>query len=383
MLKLKRIRQRLSSFGAAVLLVVATILSTFLYSGTAVAGQVTSRFIKLSSSAASATDVTYQHSFVANTTHTIRGIVVQYCSNSPLVNTTCTAPSGFDTNESSLAIANQTGISGFTVDAATNTNTLVLINAGGSAVTGGSTTVAFDAGAGGASDGYVNPSATNTTYYARIVTYTSTAGATGYTSTNVDAGATHTDDGGVAISTANTITITAKVQETLTFCVYTGANCAAGGSAVVLGDANGVLANTALVYTDNSSKFDLATNASAGAVVRMKGDTLKTPGGTFSIDPYGNACTADSVASNVEQFGVRVTSSGAPLAAIAPYNCSAGNHGFDVTNTNTTYGQTIANTGGGALDVQTGTMEFAAKSALTTEAGVYTTTLIFIATATY
>ena len=166
--------------------------------------------------------------------------------------------------------------------------------------------------------------------------------------------------------------------------LFRSANCAAGGSAVALGDpGTGVLANTSLVYTDNSSKFDLATNASAGAIVRMKGDTLKTPGGTFSITPHGTTCTADSVSTSVEQFGVRVSSSGAPLAAIAPYNCASGNHTFDVANTNTTYGQSIADTGGGALDVQVGTMEFAAKAALTTEAGIYTTTITFIATATY
>jgi hypothetical protein len=300
-------------------------MASLFYSPRAHAAQVTSRYIELSSSAASATDVIYSVGFTAGSTHTIQGIVIQFCSNSPLVNTSCTAPAGFNINEAGLAVANQAGISGFTIDASTNTNTLVIVNGGGSAVTAGVTAITFDLGSTGLTDGVTNPSATNTTYYARIVTYTTTAGATNYVDTDIDndatvnAGVPHSDDGGVALSTANQITLTAKVQETLTFCVYTGANCAAGGSAVALGDpSTGVLANTALVYTDNTSKFDLATNASAGAIVRMKGDTLKTPGGTFSIDPHGATCTADSASNSVEQFGVRVTPSAAPLAAVMP-----------------------------------------------------------------
>lgn len=380
----KRWRQRVAQSRLAVMLFVLTLGVCVFVMSPAHAAQVTSRFIQVTSSAASATDVTYTVSFKAGSSHTVRGIVVQFCGNSPLVNTGCTAPTGFNLGPATLALANQVGISGFTVDTVNSTtNTLIITNAAGSALTGGTTVVAFDAGSSGGADGVTNPSPNNQTYYARIVTYTTVAGAQGYVDTNVDTAAAHTDDGGIALSTASQITITSKVQETLTFCVYTGVNCAAGGTAVALGDANGVLANTALVYTDSSSKFDLATNASAGAIVRLKGDTLKTAGGTFSIDPHGTTCTADSVVTSLEQFGVRVTASGAPLVPDVPYNCAAGNHTFDVANTNTAYGQAIADTGGGALDIQTGTMEFAAKSALTTEAGIYTTTITFIATATY
>jgi hypothetical protein len=387
-------RQRSAQLVAVAVLVIATLLANLLYASLAHASQVTTRFIEMSDSRASATDVTYTVGFKAGSSHTIKGIVVQFCSNSPLVNTACTAPAGFDSNYAGLAIANQVGISGFALAAATNggtsnTNTIILTKAGGSAVVGGTTTVSFDLGSTGASDGITNPTATNTTFYARIVTYGGATGdtnAAGYLDTNVDVVGAHNDDGGIAISTANAITITSKVQETLTFCVYTGVNCAAGGTAVALGDANGVLANTALVYTDASSKFDLATNASAGAIVRMKGDTLKTPGGTFSIDPdldVAGVCQPDSSANNIEQFGMRLTISALPLEPVTPYGCGAATHTFNPAFANTTYGVAIADTSGGALDVQTGTMEFAAKSALTTEAGIYSTTLIFIATATY
>jgi hypothetical protein len=381
----KRWRQRFTQSSVAAILFVTTIAASIYVAQPVHASQVTSRFIKVSDSRGSATDVTYNISFKAGSNHTVRGIVVQFCGNSPLVNTGCTAPVGMDINKATLVLANQSGISGFAVDTTNSTaNTLIITNAGGSALTGGTTVVAFDAGSTGLSDGITNPTPINQTYYARIVTYATVVAAQGYTDTNADVVGPHNDDGGIALSTANAITLTSKIQETLTFCVYTGINCAAGGTAVALGDVNGVLANTALVYTDASSKFDLATNASTGAVVRMKGDTMKTPGGTFSLDPYvGPGCTADSVATNTEQFGVRVTVSGAPLTPNANYGCAVGNHSLSVANITSTYGDPIADTGGLALDIQTGTMEFAAKSALTTEAGIYTSTMIFIATATY
>ncbi len=112
----------------------------------------------------------------------------------------------------------------------------------------------------------------------------------------------------------------------------------------------------------------------------MKGDTLKS--GSFTITPDGAACTADVTATGVEQFGVRISTAGLGQTATAPYNCLAGRHGFDSTNTNTVYGQEIASTLG-ATDISTSTIELAAKSAGTTEAGVYTSTLTLVATATY
>jgi hypothetical protein len=180
--------------------------------------------------------------------------------------------------------------------------------------------------------------------------------------------------------------VTAKVQETLRFCVWIITNCAAGGTAIALGDPNGVLTDTTTTYT-NTANFDLASNALGGVMVRLKGDTLTS--GAFTISPHGTnagACVADSVATNVEQFGVRVVTYGAgqgdPLAVADQFDCLAGNHKFDPTFTNTTYGQEFVRTTG-ATDISTTNFELAAKAAGTTEAGIYTTTLQLIATATY
>jgi hypothetical protein len=64
------------------------------------------------------------------------------------------------------------------------------------------------------------------------------------------------------------------------------------------------------------------------------------------------------------------------------YGWDADAAGLDATKVGSSYGDSIGATTG-ALDEEESNMIFAAKSALTTEAGIYTTDLNFIATGTY
>ncbi len=367
----------------AVSLIVATVLPV-LQSSTANAAQVQSRSIQISESAASATSVKYHVSFKTATTGSVGGYVLEFCDNSPIIgDTTCGAIAGFNigaptvTNQS-VGGAGIEDLSTFTTASALTTHTLALSAGSAVAMTSGNV-ASFDL------TSVTNPSTVNHTYYARVYTYGSAGGATGYLLANPSAGAAVVDSGGFALSTAQQVTVTAKVQEQLSFCVYTGANCAAGGSTVNLGDTNGVLAQYNTSYQDASTKFDIATNAQTGAIVNLKMDTLKS--GANSIAAQGVACTADSIATNVAQFGVRVSNVGAaPLVATSPYDCAATNHTLDTNNTTGTtspYGQTVANTTSQPLATTTGTVEFSAKAALTTPAGIYTTTANFIATGTF
>ncbi|MDB5164294.1 MAG: exported protein of unknown function [Candidatus Saccharibacteria bacterium] len=325
---------------------------------------ITSRSIKMSNSAIGGVAI-HHVAFTTAATYNVASVEIQYCTD-PFIGAACTAPTGLDVNEATpLTINNQVGITGMTLHAITSTNRVVLTRSTSSITS--ATAVSFDLGTGVGNDGIKNPT-TLGTFYARIGTFASTDG-TG----------AQQDAGGVALSTANQLTITAKVQETLTFCVYvTGVNCAGGtGTALALGDVNGVLSSTTTDYT-GSAKFGLASNAPA-VVVRMKGATLTA--GTFTITQQGTTCTADSTTSSVEQFGVRVTP-GTNVTADPVYACGSGLHAFDGANTVGTYGDDIASTAVPLDEVQS-TMEFNAKAATTTEASVYTTTLTFIATGTF
>lgn len=331
--------------------------------------QVTSRAITMSSSVASASATSYNVTFT-QTSGTVKGVIVDFCSNSPLIGDTCSAPGTFSVGTPTVNYT--TGLTaGYTASALNSGRTLSLVKAAGDAnVTAVDFTITT----------VTNPAALGT-FYARIFTFPNDTGADSPATYTDTAPGTNYNYGGIALSTANQLVITAKVQESITFCAYTtGSDCSgASGTAIALGDGNGVLANTASTYT-NTAKFGLASNAQNGVIVRMKGDTLLSGGN--SITSQGSSCTADSSNTTVEQFGLRISTAGAGVTADAPYNCSAGNHALDTANTNTTYGQAIAHTTAGNDESQT-TMEFSAKSATSSEAGIYTSTLTFIATGTY
>jgi hypothetical protein len=349
-------------------------LITGLSPGTAFAyNMLTSRSITMSTTSNGATNVAYKVSFTTVTDNqTIGSVVVEFCANSPIIGDSCSIASGFNTNYGSLSLNNVTGnISGLSIDTTDSTSNKVVLTRTAGSVSNGP--VSFELG-NGTTNGISNPPTDNTTFYAKIFTLTNTTGALTPTEP-----AAATDAGGVALSTASQLNVTAKVQETLTFCVYTAADCATGGTAVALGDSNGVLSSTSTTYTATAN-YDLASNAFGGVSVKMLGDTLKS--GSFSITPDGSSCAADVATTSVEQFGVRIATVGAAQTAAAPYDCASSHHGFDLSSTNTLYGDEIATTSG-ATDVSSSQLEFAAKSAGTTEAGVYTTTLSLIATATY
>lgn len=368
-------------YSAVAGLMVFSVLLVLMPSKAHAYSQVSSRSILMSSTDPGATNVAYQVGFTTVTNgQTVGSVVVEVCANSPIIGDTCTAPTGFSFNKSTLSINNLTGnITGLSVDTTDSTaNRIVLTRTTGTVANG---PVSFALG-NGTSNGITNPTSAAGTFYGRIMVLTTTDGTiTGGNENNA------TDAGGVAISTANQLHVTAKVQESLQFCVYagdvtSGATCATGGSDVSLGDTNGVLASNSTTYTNNAN-FDVASNAVSGVSIHMQGTTLTS--GSFTIDPAGPACIADPTSTSTEMFGIRMLTLPSGMTSTAPYNCASGHHAFD-SNTSTgipsEFGEEIAHTTG-ASDVLTSTLEFAAKSSLTSEAGVYTTTLTFIATATY
>jgi hypothetical protein len=229
------------------------------------------------------------------------------------------------------------------------------------------------------------------------------------------------------MSTAAQITVTAKVAERIVFCVYTtgdsdscGENAGTGddksGTAITLGDNNGVLspagpfvsAYNATPTPDEGTRFSITTNASQGATVRLKGYTLATgPNGTGNTITPNVAANASSPGN--EQFGLCVDPDGASgLSIDTVYDgdptdndfveCAAttntagsGNTGgagtaefaFDDTGTGTTslYGDSLATKIAG--DYSTGKISFIGNISNSTEAGIYTTILTFIATGVY
>ena len=374
MIKVNRGRRALY-VAAAVALVVVSMLSGF--AGKAAAGQVQQRSITMSSSNAGASSTSYHVVFKIATAGNVGGIVVDFCDNTPLIgDTTCTVPTGFTVTATPTFTTTGTMGGGWSATQL-NTGQVFLLSNSTPVNFAVNDTVDFTI------TSATNPTTDNHSFYARIVTYaTSAAMSSGYTVSGTTRAANPggVDNGGIAMSTAKVINITARVMDTLSFCVY-NTTCGDDPSITLGHGANNVLDTSAI--DTNVVNFSLSTNAQNGGFVRLKGDTLKA--GTNDIDPAG--ATPFTFTAGTEKFGVKVTTSGTNITAASPYNsATADTYGFDVTtagdNVTTTYGDLLATLTAPANN-SVSTITFAAAASNTTAAGIYTAAEQLIATGTF
>ncbi|HEX5448290.1 MAG TPA: hypothetical protein VFW90_03785, partial [Candidatus Saccharimonadales bacterium] len=299
MRKNKIIDRGLLSFIAIIMMLAPSLLTAFLRPNLALAKQLSNRSVSIGSSKAGATDVVYTVSFdVGQDTTPLKGIVVQFCDSSsgPLIGNPCTGPTGFTLTPASLSVpaASQTigGVAvtnAYAVDTThSNANTLILTNSTGNAATAGQT-VSFVLGT-GAGDGVANPSTVGT-FYARLLTYSDDSAASGYATNGQTPGA-YLDDGGIALSTANQLTTTARVQEHLTFCVGT----------TTVNDYNTVVSDKcADAFTGScGTSVDLGILDSTAISTSPVQTAAGTPG-------FGNGCTGAAMVQTNAVHGVVIS----------------------------------------------------------------------------
>ncbi len=424
--KLRRVAK--SAYAALALALASAGLVPMLYSHAFAYGQVTTRSIKMSSAKVNATSVSYLVTFSPATTATaIHGIAVDFCSNDPLPGDTCTLPASFDVTATptvtGTTIPGESSCS-FTASGANNTpgyRTLILDD---SACTG----TPSGAAASFTVSTVHNPN-TLGTFYARIFTFgTSGQAATWAAASSGDGSSTTNvvDAGGVALSTVSDINITARVMEQITFCTsstdISASTCASATAPVNLTIGHAVGTTTAIDSSavDAASAWtQLSTNATNGAIVRMKdltigagscggltrdnGVSCEIPGeGVLS----GSPLTASAITKGTAEFGMCVVPniSGSGVVKDAPYddggatNCAAtttpamtGNdttalYGLDDSTSNdnvvSTYGDTVYHTAA-PVNQTTSALNFAATASLTTPAGIYSQSESLIATGSF
>ena len=389
------------------------------------AAMITSRSLKLSSSAnGSVTTATpgdggngqkAKHTVeftMATGTATMGSIAIIYCDN-PIPQTACTSSTAATGNASNLtaatlsATAGTAGGTGWALDTTTSNPTItnygtcngsgttrqncVLLKASSAGANSAGTVTIRIAYGGGASDYITNPTTDNATFYARIVVFSDT----GYT--------TVVDNGSVANSTAQQIDVTAKVQETLNFSVGApdgtvdlfpapGTTCApfTDDGALPLGDSNGVLSFTTAY--DAHSYFRISTNANGGAYIYYSGGTLTNSTGSGDISAIGT--TATNSTPGTEQFGLGLDSgdTNQSLTDIvsggeASYNQAAGL----LTNSSTKFAFDTASVttpvavahSAGPIVCDTAAVRYLGNISTTVEPGIYTTKLTYIAAPVY
>lgn len=417
---------------AALLLVASLPLLSF---GRASATQLSTRSITLSDSANSGTSITSGVGSGVNVSYEVgftsigaaSSLVIDFCSQDPIVNDTCTAPTAMNASSASLNAAAITGT------VSTTTNNWAVTAAAGQVkihddnVAGSNPTHDIQAAT---PQVFTLSGITNTstvgTFYARIYTYANNSYGTYSNSTAVG---TFVDYGGIALSTTSVITITARVQEQISFCVtsadpttWTGTNdcsdTAVGSNlpAVTLGHGSPTAVLDATATDTGSIWTQLSTNATHGAVINLRnsntscgglsadnGATCAIPavgagGSSASALPAGTAAFGMFVNTYTPSGGIGTTGAGGinAIGSVTPtaayYNGAHTTtstpvwYGMDTTtsgnNVTSTYGSTVATT---SLPVYRAENQyiFGATAGLSTPAGIYTANLSLVATGTF
>jgi len=308
------------------------------------AAQITGRKVTIGSSVASAS-TTYSFTFTVPQATVIKSASFSACTTA---SGSCTPAPGFSNPNTSTLTAQPINLgdaAGWAVDT-TTVGVLKLKKTANVAAPTGSQTVGFSS--------VTNPSATNSTFYMRIATFSDDAYTTGI------------DTGVVAASTAGQITVTAAVDETLTFTLAT--------ATVALGTLS-----TGVTGTGTSS-MTLATNAATGYSVSYSGTTLTS--GTNTITAMAGAAST----TNSKQFGVNLMLNTTPAIGS---NVSGGGTGAPAAGYGTTNSFKFLTTGDviASATVPTNsnvfTTSYIANIDGATAAGAYSTVLTYTATANF
>lgn len=339
--------------------------------GNVSAAQITSRRLTLGSSA-SATATTYNFRYTVPSATVVKSVRYQFCT---IASGACVVPNLWVNTGATLNSFTNVG-TGFTVDLATNADSLGMVSAGNATAPTTPVTVQFN--------NVTNPTLTTQpfTYYVRISTY-SAANYTGAIDTGV-----------VAAAIVNQITLTGTMPESLIFCTggtVTGTDCSTATSGAV--SFNQFFSPTTTATA--TSQMVASTNAGTGYTITVSGATM-TSG--------GNVITAMSAATTsiigTRQFGLNLEANTVPAigAAINPASSAAGGSTLQanpgagygtIDNYKFVSGDTVANsdfqTGGTnrASDAQNYTVSYIVNVNGSLAAGTYTTTLSYICTATF
>jgi hypothetical protein len=346
---------------AKVLLVSLLFASFFPAVASAGAGTVTARKLTLGSSAISAS-TTHKFDFTLSGTDNLGPIKFEYCT---AASGACGTVTGLDVD--SVSLSAQTGATGFSLDATTTTATVIGITRTAASASG-AVSYTFSSA--------TNPSTTNNTFYVRITTYT----ANNFSGSD--------DTGTVAASTAQQITLTGTMDESLVFCVgASGANCSAltsSGGAVSFNDR---FSSTTTRYA--TSEMIASTNGVSGYVVTINGSTLTCSAcsGTPTIAAMGTqsangAATTSSTGS--AQFGLNFRNNATPDVG-ADKSGGSGDYGTNygtVDNFRFFSADTVASATGPS-DATQFTASYIVNVPGSQAAGTYTATMTYIATATF
>lgn len=268
-----------------------------------------------------------------------------------------TTPDGVcDGTAETLVASGATSAQWNVVFSGTEGRTITLTSGGATAVVAAASEICVKIGenatGGAANSQYINTS----TNGSKVITLSAGSGAdTGSVTVNILA-----DD---------QVAVTATVSQSLTFSI--------SDNTIEFG----TLSASAAQYADNAAgdaseveahTLTVGTNAANGYTMTLNGSTLTS--GAHTIDSIGASNAASSA--GTEQFGIRMTATGGSGAVSAPYADSG--FAFD----SAAFPDNVASASGSSANTVY-SVRYLANIAAETEAGAYTATLTYVATANF
>jgi hypothetical protein len=336
------------------------------------AGQLTSRSAVVSTSAGAATGVAYTIGFTLSGSQSLGSVKFEICD-SPVSTSACAG-----TGNSSGASFGSSTFGSMSLGVGWSIGSQTGAGAGGTSLVLTHSAASLSGAAVAVINNVTNPTANNKQYYLRISTYTDTVAATpAYPGT---------DFGGIALGTAQPITVSGTMPESLVFCVGTsGSDCTnITGSSVDLGTFSPVATNV------GTSLMSASTNAGSGYGITINGTTLTS--GANNIPAMGTqsansaACSPSCTsATGTSQFGSNVRANGSPAvgADVTGLGTAVGFGGYNTANSFRFFsGDTVASVGG-VTKSNLFTNSYIVNVGGDQAAGVYSATMTYICTATF
>lgn len=368
------LRARFLRLTVCAILIAASIVPLFM-PGNAFAAQITARRLVLEDNGATngaskpGAFVKHHFYFTLPSNTSVGSILFKYCTTAA---GTCTMPTGMDSDTTST-LTDEQGATGFSLVRTTNGAPYLTRTA---AVSTGAVSYQFT--------GIKNPTATNTSFFVRISTYSST-----------DTTGSPIDTGVVTASTATQIVLTGIMPESLIFC--TGAEITINGSNIpdcATATSGAIDFNQLFSPTDTAtatSQMAASTNATSGYSITVNGPTLTNGGNTITAMNVAGASVRGT-----SQFGMNLVdnatpdvggpiapaSNGTDLRAIAASGYDTADQ-FKFESGNTVATSNSTGTGAAPTNSQRYIVTYIVNVPGSQTAGTYTTTLTYVCTALF
>lgn len=312
------------------------------------------RTLKLSDATAAHANTQYEVQFTLPGIATVGSVKIQFCSNSSLVDDSCTPPTAFDASAATLV--SQTNSSPFVISGASTSNELLLTRP---PAVEPSAVVNFTFA------GITNPGSVGS-YYSRIFVYPSSDGSGPSTYAN-----------GLAFAIARAVGVDTEVPPYITFCLgenITNFDCTTATEPFSdLGDLSPNITSAA------QSQMVIATNAQNGYSMWVMGATMMSGANVI------NAMNGGVSAKGTSQFGLNLTANTAPQIGQNPVGPGAGGVTANYNQQNHfrfASGDILA-TAAQPDDTRKYTVSYIVNIPSGTPGGVYSTTLTYVCLANF